>query len=217
MAETATPSRWLPRRAWEGVLTDGHFGKAGETGITVRTRDALGIATLIAGEDGDAALDAAMRQHFSLTLPHTPMAVRSGSRQLVWSGPGQWLLIADSHEGFRDDLATLTGLAALSDQSDARAVLSLSGPRVRDVLAKGVMLDLHPAAFPVGAAASTSIAYLGVTLWRRADSPEGPVFEIMVARSMAGSFWSWLSASAAEFGYSVAAGGAGGASSADRG
>lgn len=214
MAETATPSRWLPRRPWEGVLAEGHFGKADETGVTVQTREALGIATLITGEDSHAALDAAMYEHFGLSLPRTPMAVRSGSRQAVWSGPGQWLLVADSREGFRGDLAKLAGLAAISDQSDARAVLSLSGPRVRDLLAKGAMLDLHPAAFPVGTAASTSIAYLGVTLWRSEDSPEGPVFEIMVARSMAGSFWSWLSASASEFGYAVTTERA---SSADRG
>ena len=214
MAETATPSRWLPRRAWEGVLAGGHFGKADETGVTVLAHDALGIATLIAGEAGHAALDAAMNQRFGLSLPQMPMAARSGSRQAVWSGPGQWLLIADSREGFRDDLAKLARLAAIADQSDARAVLSLSGPRVRDLLAKGVMLDLHPAAFPVGTAASTSIAYLGVTLWRGADGPEGSVFEIMVARSMAGSFWSWLSASAAEFGCSVTTGRR---SSADRG
>ncbi len=203
MAESATLSRWMPRRAWEGVVAGGHFGKADETGVTVLARDALGIATLIAGENGHAALDAAMNQHFGLSLPQKPVAVRSGSRQVVWSGSGQWLLIADSREGFRDDLTKLARLAAIADQSDARAVLSLSGPRVRDLLAKGVMLDLHPAAFPVGTAASTSIAYLGVTLWRGADGPEGPVFEIMVARSMAGSFWSWLSASAAEFGYAV--------------
>uniref|UniRef100_A0A9E7ZHV3 Sarcosine oxidase subunit gamma n=1 Tax=Bosea sp. NBC_00436 TaxID=2969620 RepID=A0A9E7ZHV3_9HYPH len=214
MAEPATPSRWLPRRAWEGVLAGGHFGKADETGVMVQTREALGIATLIAGEDGHAALGAAMHERFGLTLPQAPIAVRSGGRQLVWTGPGQWLLIADSRKGFRDDLAKLAGLAAIADQSNGRAVLSLSGPHVRDLLAKGVMLDLHPAAFLVGTAASTSIAYLGVTLWRSIDGPEGPVFEIMAARSMAGSFWSWLSASAGEFGYAVTTGRA---SSADRG
>ena len=37
-----------------------------------------------------------------------------------------------------------------SDQSDSRLVLRLSGPRVRDVLAKGVPVDLHPKAFKPG-------------------------------------------------------------------
>ena len=40
--------------------------------------------------------------------------------------------------------ARALGVAAVSDQSDARLVLRVSGPRVRDVLAKGVPVDLHP-------------------------------------------------------------------------
>jgi len=61
-------------------------------------------------------------------------------------------------------------------------------------------------AFPPGAAAMTSIAHIGVCLWRvdeLAHASEA-VFDILVARSFAGSFWSWAEASAAEFGSSVA-------------
>ncbi len=54
----------------------------------------------------------------------------------------------------------------MSNQSDARAALRLSGPHVRDMLAKGCMIDLHPSVFPPGAAAMTSIAHIGVHLWR---------------------------------------------------
>jgi sarcosine oxidase subunit gamma len=47
----------------------------------------------------------------------------------------------------------------------------------------------------------TSIAYIGVHLRRVDDGPDDEaVFEIMVPRSTAGSFWSWFSASAAELG-----------------
>jgi sarcosine oxidase gamma subunit len=52
----------------------------------------------------------------------------------------------------------------------------------------------------------TSIAHIGVHLWRLDDGPDGSVFEIMVARSMVGSFWSWFAASAAEFGCRVTTG-----------
>ncbi len=42
---------------------------------------------------------------------------------------------------------------------------------------------------------------MGVTLWRLEDHSDGtPVFEIVVFRSLAGSFWHALSESAAEFG-----------------
>ena len=54
------------------------------------------------------------------------------------------------------------GSASVTDQSDGRVVLEISGPRVRDVLAKGVMLDLHERDFRPGATAVTLMAHTGV-------------------------------------------------------
>jgi heterotetrameric sarcosine oxidase gamma subunit len=67
------------------------------------------------------------------------------------------------------------------------------------------MIDLHPAAFPPGAAAMTSIAHIGVHLWRldAHANDRDAVFDILIARSMAASFWSWATASAAEYGCGV--------------
>ena len=46
---------------------------------------------------------------------------------------------------------------------------------------------------------------IGAILWRLPDHGDGsPVFEIAVFRSMAASFWHFLSLSAAEFGLKVA-------------
>ena len=55
----------------------------------------------------------------------------------------------------------------------------------------------------LGGGAARGFAHIGVQLWRTEDGPDGAVFEILVARSMAGSFWCWFAASAAEFGCSV--------------
>lgn len=209
MSDAATKLNWAPRASWAGILSDGPLGAPGAAGVTVTARNGLGIANLIVADGGEDALGQAVKVRFGLGLPPAQSASFSVTHALVWAGPGQWLLVAEDKAGFADDLQALSGLAAVTEQSDGRATLTLSGPRIRDALAKGCMLDLHPAAFPVGAAALTSIAYIGVHLWRAADGPDGAVFEIMVARSMAGSFWSWLSASAAEFGCSVAATGRG--------
>ena len=203
MADAATTAIWAPRGAWAGILQDGHIGLTGTTGVTITARDGLGIASLIAPAAGEVALTEAVKASFGLDLPTTPAIARAGANAAVWAGPGQWLLIAESRAGFADALQPQAGLGAIAEQSSGRAVLRLSGPRVRAALAKGCMLDLHPTAFPVGMAALTSIAHIGVHLWRAADGPEGAVFEIMVARSFAGSFWSWLSASVAEFGCQV--------------
>jgi len=62
-----------------------------------------------------------------------------------------------------------------------------------------VPLDLHPKVFKPGDVAITVVAYIGVEL----DRLDEATFQLTAPRSMAGSFWSWLSASAAEFGYDV--------------
>ncbi|MGE7469802.1 sarcosine oxidase subunit gamma [Bosea sp. NPDC003192] len=198
MAETARS--WAPRSAWAGIAQPGQIGAAGPAGVTATLLDGFGLATMIAAPGGTAALSTLVEGRAGIALPSTPKIASGASHDAIWSGPDQWLLRAATRDGFSGLLDALSTQAAVSDQSDARAALRLSGPHVRDVLAKGVMLDLHPAAFAVGDTALTSIAHVGVHLWRLADGPDGSVFEIMVARSMVGSFWSWFAASAAEFG-----------------
>jgi heterotetrameric sarcosine oxidase gamma subunit len=77
--------------------------------------------------------------------------------------------------------------------------LRLSGPRARDVLAKGLAIDLDPRVFPAGSAATSALSHMGVLVWRG----EAETYDIVLFRSVAESFWRWLSASAAEYGYDV--------------
>jgi sarcosine oxidase subunit gamma len=119
---------------------------------------------------------------------------------VVWSGPGQWLIVTKHPDVVAPLALELSDLAAVTDQSDARAILRLSGARARDVLAKGCLIDLHPRAFQVGDVALTSISHIGVQIWQ---VDEAPSYDMSVPRSMIGSFWSWFEASAVEFGYSV--------------
>ncbi len=81
-------------------------------------------------------------------------------------------------------------------------MLELAGPRVRDTLAKGIELDLHPHSFRLGDAAVTTASHIGVHLWQVADDP---VYRLLVVRTYFGSFWNWLSASAAAYGCEVQA------------
>ena len=121
----------------------------------------------------------------------------------VGYGPGQWLAVSEAlaGDGLARDLAQrLKGLASISDQSGGRTVLRVSGPRARDVLAKGLPIDLHPRAFAPGSAATSAIALMGVQLWQIDDTPS---YDIALFRSLSASFWRWLASSAAEFGYEV--------------
>ena len=65
----------------------------------------------------------------------------------------------------------------------ALALVRMSGPRVRDVLAKGVPLDLHPKVFKLGDVANTLVAYVGVQIDMLDDAP---IYQLTAPRSTAG-------------------------------
>jgi sarcosine oxidase subunit gamma len=78
-------------------------------------------------------------------------------------------------------VVTLDGIAALTDQSDAWAVVQIAGAGVEDVLARLVPVDLRGQVFKKTHVATTMLGHMSVTVTRM-----GPVsFEIMVMRSMA--------------------------------
>jgi sarcosine oxidase subunit gamma len=118
---------------------------------------------------------------------------RSGARGVtaLGIGPGRWLFLHQS----MDQLAPFSAMASLSDHSDGYAVFELWGSKVRDALAKGVPVDLHPTVFTDDVAV-TIISHIGAIVWQSAPDR----FSIAIFRSYAQSFWHWLAASAAEFG-----------------
>jgi methylglutamate dehydrogenase subunit D len=195
----ATP--WVARGAWAGVLAPGRYGRpGGEPGLRAAPREGLGLATIIGSREGAEALARRIFDVLSIDAPATPRVSMSRDAALVWAGPAQWLLVAERRDLLPGIVGGLAGFAAVSDQSDARALIRLSGPRVREILAKGCSIDLHPRRFGPGDAAVTAIAHIGVQLWQIDD---GPSYDLAVARSMAASFRSWLHASAAEHGYDI--------------
>lgn len=153
----------------------------------------LGIATVMArkaitGDDIGRILGAPM--------PGGPCAVFSGSRTIVGTGPGAWLVFDDGAapdfaETLQDGLA---GLASVSDQSSSYSVQQLSGDGARTLLQRGAAIDFHPSVFGAGAAATTVIAHIGVILWQ-VDAC--PTFRVATFRSYAGSFRHWLDQAAA--------------------
>ncbi len=85
--------------------------------------------------------------------------------------------------------AALDGLAAaVIDVSDAHAVLDLSGPLAREVLAGGCPLDLHPRALPPGHCARTTLAGVAVVV----QSLDGGALRLFVAPSVMRWCVAWL-------------------------
>jgi len=191
------------RAALHGFALPGRIGaSAGAAGLLIEQRIDLSFASVIAKRGKRDQLISAVETAYGVALPKGPRRVTRGPFTFAGIGPDQWIASAEGPEApnFAARVRARIGLfAAVSDQTDARLVLRLSGPKVRDVLAKGVPLDLHPKTFKPGDVAATLVAYIGVQLDRLDDA----TFQLTAPRSMAGSFWSWLSASAAEFGYDV--------------
>ncbi|MBS0244715.1 MAG: sarcosine oxidase subunit gamma [Proteobacteria bacterium] len=199
MADAATTAI----SGWHAVATPGRHGRRqGPAGVAVAESRPLAIATIIARRGEENSLAARLDSEFGLALPPPRRSSASPNLTLASTGPGRWL--AFSHlpsPSFATDLATrLTGLATVTDQSHALALLRLSGPRVRDALAKGFPLDLHPRAFATGDVAQTVVSHITAGIRQVWDEP---AYEIWVARSFAASFWHWLVASAAEYGLEV--------------
>ncbi len=190
--------------ALAGIAVPGRFGKPdGEPGVMIGELSGLGLATVASRQGQDAALKSAVLQAYGVQLPESSRVAQGSAVSFIGYGLGQRLAVSESlaHEALAGDLSQrLAGLASISDQSGGRTVLRVSGPRARDVLAKGLPVDLDPRAFPLGSAAASIIGHMGVQLWQVDDTRS---YDIAVFRSLSQSFWRWLTASAAEFGYEV--------------
>lgn len=173
-------------------------------GVLATERNELGIATVLLRKGQAAALGQRIRERFGMELPREPRRTAAGNIAIAGIAREAWLAIREgggnAFAGFLKD--ALGDLASVTDQSDGYAVLRLTGPRLRDTLAKLLPIDVHPRAFRIGDVASTVAFHIGATLWRLDDGPDGaPIIEVAIFRSLAGSFWHALSDSAAEFGF----------------
>jgi heterotetrameric sarcosine oxidase gamma subunit len=193
-----------PVSALSGIAVPGRYVKdEGEPSVVITELTGLGLATVACRKGRPSALGAAVRKAYGVDLPASSRVAQGAAVSFIGYGPGQWLAVSEalSNEALAGDLAAkLQGLASVSDQSGGRTVLRIGGNRARDVLAKGLPIDLDPRAFPLGSAATSAISHIGVQLWQADDTRS---YDLAIFRSLSESFWRWLTASAAEFGYEV--------------
>lgn len=144
-------------------------------GMTLSEAAPARITSVAPFKGKEKAVAAALKK-LGLGWPGPGQSFRAGGAACLWTGRDQAFLIGPAPEG-------LSGIAALTDQSDGWARLRLDGSGAVVVLARLVPLDLGGAAFPVGAVARTGLNHMMMVLVR-----EGPdTFGIMVFRSMAGT------------------------------
>jgi sarcosine oxidase subunit gamma len=162
----------------------------------------------VRGEGTDPAFVAAMRSVTGADLPVKPNTTAlSGTCRILWLGPREWWIVTSG--GGEEKLVTdlrqaFSGLhAAVTDVSESRTVITLSGPQAHDVLARGCSLDLHPRVFGAGQCAQTGLAKANVLICQIESTP---MFEIFVLKSFADYVWQWFGLVARDFDLAIRAG-----------
>ena len=183
----------------------GDGSQPGDTAVVISERPFLGHLNLRGNPDDTGFTDAAATV-LGLALPTEPNKVAvSGGTLALWLGPDEWLVVTPPGAQARltESLeAALEGMhAAVTNVTGGQTVITLSGPRARDVLARGCPLDLHQSVFKPGDCSQTLVAKASVTV-RCVD--ESPSFELIVRRSFAEYLALWLHDAALEYGPSVA-------------
>jgi sarcosine oxidase subunit gamma len=176
----------------------------GDVAVLMCERAHLGMA-ILRGAPGDDAFLAAARGILGAALPVAANTVSEGEGVTVlWLGPDEWLVVTPSGEGVALGRALDAGVARhggiATHVTDSRAVIGVSGPRARDVLAKGCPLDLHPGSFGPGRCAQSLVAKASVLVHQRDD---GPGYDLYVGRSFTTYLWRWLADAAHEYGSAV--------------
>ena len=161
---------------------------------------------VLRGDRGNAEFRQAVSAVLGLEPVAEPLtAVRRRDLAMLWLGPDEWLVVtpdrrAESIE--RELRGALEGQhVALTDVSHSRAILALSGPNARALLAKGCSLDFHPRVFGPGRCAQSSLAKCQMLIHQVG---EAPAFEIHVHRSFAQYAWTWIEDAGQEFGVRIA-------------
>jgi heterotetrameric sarcosine oxidase gamma subunit len=145
-------------------------------GVTLAETE-VGPISSIAVFPGGAKPVAKGLKTLGLAMPEPNTVTEKKGARIVWTGREQAFLLGV-------EAPVLQG-AAVTDQTDGWAVLSLSGAAAVEVLARLVPVDLRLQTFPAGKALRSSLNHMNAVILRVGDY----AFEIMVFRSMALTAW----------------------------
>ena len=135
-----------------------------------------------------------------LAVPSTPKAIAAADGiRVAWIGPRRISVTAPMDR--RNDLATRLRQVSLSivsgiavDVTGATVTFIIEGPGALDILAQGVVNDLHPATFPVDTVLATEACGTAIILEHVAE--QDMAFRLTADAALAGYVESWLMAAA---------------------
>lgn len=161
------------------------------------------------GNPDDPSFRDGVSQALGLDLPtQACTTVANDTHRLVWVGPDDWFVIGAKGKAVAIEARLRQAVAAqnpglhfaVTDVSSGYTVLHLSGQPVREVLAQGCPLDLHPQVFGPGSAAGSLFFKASVWLWQ---TDAAPVYEVLVRNSFQRYVWLMLESCTPECGLVV--------------
>ncbi|MEM8740611.1 MAG: sarcosine oxidase subunit gamma family protein [Pseudomonadota bacterium] len=142
----------------------------------------------------DPAIDAALVAATGMAVPGMRRAVTAADAAALWFSPDELLLLlpdaARAATALGDALRAVHHLVA--DTTDARCRARITGPAARDLLARGLPVDLAPAAFGPGDLRRTRLGQLAAAIW----CEDVERFSLFCHRSVAQHVAHWLSTAA---------------------
>lgn len=198
------------RSALAAVCRPGTFGAAPDApGLEIREVKDRDLVQVAGWPDTFKAVTPRLTQLLEASVPEQfGVASVTGTRQLFLLAPERLWIVAPDGEGIGKRLAAAFTAeeAVVTELGHSRAILRVSGPAARTVLAKGLPVDLDPRVFAPGAFAQSAIHHISLLIHRADEGDDAaPAFELYVARGFAVSFWDWLTEAATEPGYRVTA------------
>ncbi|WP_372887768.1 sarcosine oxidase subunit gamma [Shimia sp.] len=143
--------------------------------VRLHEMDMTRLTSLAPYRGRDKALSEALKAAHGMALPAVNRATGKEGARAIWFGQGQVMLVGPAPD------AALAGMAAMTDQSDAWALLRIEGPGVEEVLARLIPLDLRQSVFKRGHTARTQLQHMMVSITRVGDN----AFLLLGFRSMA--------------------------------
>jgi heterotetrameric sarcosine oxidase gamma subunit len=139
----------------------------------------MGPITSIALFPGQNKAIAKVLKPLGLTFPAPNAVSQNGAACLAWTGRDQAFLMGVAAP------VIPASIAAVTDQGDGWAGLTLEGPGAHDALMRWVPIDLRPERFAIGTSIRAPIYHMQAILLRLTANR----FDLLVFRSMARTAW----------------------------
>jgi sarcosine oxidase subunit gamma len=166
-------------------------------GLVVRRTPARKVFILRLRGAEAAQLDA-LGEVLRAPLPRGPNRATGAEPRILGLAPGDWMVVGGELKAEALAAAARPARVHVADVTAGRVAFEVSGARARDLLAKGVPLDLHERALPADGCAQTVLAQTHVLI-DRPGSADGARFTLHADVSYAAHLSAWFQAAAAEF------------------